>query len=780
MPKPYISNTINTRIIFRAPIPGEDASLNSDFEEGAGDERKASLISRIPPEAPLFLFYILVAFFLTWPVIIKFTTSAYGFPSDNLGTMWLWWWIRGAGSFGQKASFCPLIGFPFGTHLNIFPFEPVIELVERFLLLFLNEVVVYNLLIISSFFLSGITMYYLVRYLTGDRQAAFFGGFVYMISVYHAYHAMIFAHLALIEFMPLFVLALICFIRGPTRRNAVLLWLAGVLVAGTCMHYGFFMVLFTIAFVPGYFVYRGLAKRLSARRGEVPSVDPPAVDRRVIVLALLVVAGTAALTLPFYYVSTSRAFPPGQWPTRPTYGTLRVTKSYEQGSARPQDYLLPNKENKLVGGVTEKLVDGRLNAFENSLYFGWVVIVLAVLAIAIASRRRKPREPAGEDEEFEPPEPEARSSRRERFGSARDRAVVWGVATAAAFTFLLSLPPYVHFGSAQVPMPSLIFTRTTAWFRWYMRLGIVVFLCLVILACYGLAWLLRGMRKLTLTLVVALMIIAFLEMTLVPPFKYFEFGKIPDVYSYIEGFPQDQGLVLYPAFEPGYFNSQQYMFFQRTFKKPMLNAANDNSDGEALRRTVYNPFNPEVPGILSRFGITHVVYLGELFKQYEGTETKETEVTHLPPGLELEKRFDSTDIFGDAFVFRVTAPKRVLVPIYLGSITAPHMDRGRVTVRLSDNDGVIKIVNYAGRSLRTRVRIPVSNLVYQHDLTLTGNGKQLWQGHLSGDQATEIVTELEVPEGGIDLHLEAGGKVLADDLDGALPLRRREGKSKNR
>jgi hypothetical protein len=256
------------------------------------------------------------------------------------------------------------------------------------------------------------------------------------------------------------------------------------------------------------------------------------------------------------------------------------------------------------------------------------------------------------------------------------------------------------------------------------------------------------------------MIVAFLEMTLVPPFKYFEFGTVPKVYSYIEGFLQDQGLVFYPAFEPGYFNSQQYMFFQRTFKKPMLNAANDNSDGEALRRTVYNPFDPEVPGILSRFGITHVVYLGEMFKQYEGTDTKEIEVTHLPAGLHLDRRFEDTNTFGDAFVYGVTAPKSVLVPIYQGDITVPHMDRGRITVRLSDGDGVIKIVNYSGKPVTARVRIPVTNLVYRHGLTLTAGGRTLWRGILSGAQGTEAAAELEVPARGIDLHLRADGRSL--------------------
>ena len=50
------------------------------------------------------------------------------------------------------------------------------------MLRFTTETVVYNLFITSSFALSGISMYYLVRHLTHDRRAAFFGGFVYLLG----------------------------------------------------------------------------------------------------------------------------------------------------------------------------------------------------------------------------------------------------------------------------------------------------------------------------------------------------------------------------------------------------------------------------------------------------------------------------------------------------------------------------------------------------------------------------------------------------------------------
>ncbi|MCJ7653036.1 MAG: hypothetical protein MUO75_04980, partial [Actinobacteria bacterium] len=151
---------------------------------------KKSWLHRIPPEAWIFIFYFLVAVFLTWPLIIKFGSSIYGVRSDNMGALWQFWWMRNYHHFSTSYSSCPLIGFPFGARLFGMPMEPIGFYLEYFLLLFFNEVVVYNVITLSSFVLSGITMYYLVRHLTGDRQVAFFGGFAYLISTNLAINAM--------------------------------------------------------------------------------------------------------------------------------------------------------------------------------------------------------------------------------------------------------------------------------------------------------------------------------------------------------------------------------------------------------------------------------------------------------------------------------------------------------------------------------------------------------------------------------------------------------------
>jgi len=194
------------------------------------------------------------------------------------------------------------------------------------------------------------------------------------------------------------------------------------------------------------------------------------------------------------------------------------------------------------------------------------------------------------------------------------------------------------------------------------------------------------------------------------------------------------------------------------FQKPMLNGGLDDSDGEALRRTVYNPFDPDTPRILRRMGIDHVVYLDKMFREYEGRESPEQEITHLPPGLKLVKKVKSNDIFGSGYLFEVTASPADLVPIYQGDITVPHLDN-RATVRLMERDGIIRIVNYSGKPLNTRVIVPIANLEYEHPFTLVEGDKVLSRGTLKGNDSAFIdIPSLTVPKGGTVLHLVAGGR----------------------
>lgn len=725
----------------------------------------ASWYLRVPPEVYAFTLFLAVTAFLTWPVLVRFGTTTYGIHGDNQGIMWHFWWFRNASSFGAGASFCPLIGFPFGSELNVIPFKPVAELLERFMLLFANEVIVYNLEIVGSFFLSGVTMYLLVRYLTRDRLPALFGGFAYTVFVYHAYHAMFFNHLAMTQWIPLFILALVHFMRKPRGLSAFLLIIAGLLVAGTDPHYGLFMSIFTAAFLAGHYAYNRRRAASARKRGMRSSTV--SINRRTLALSLLVIVVVALLVLPFYYGYVQKGEPDSMWPTRPTRGSLSGLEIDRAGSARPADYVMPCKENYFFGWITRETLGGKLNSFENSLYLGWTVILLASFGVVVALRRRYKRSRTGGAEPGDPPSlrvtGEGGSLRLFSAGcSDPERAVVWGLLAAAATAFILSMPPYVQLGSFRLPLPSIVLSYAVPWLRWFMRFGVVVITCAVILSCFGLSRLLSRLRRIPAPAVlVTVLVLLLLEMTLVPPLRYFHTGDAPAVYGSISEFPGNEGIVFYPAYEPGFFNSQRYMFYQRDFRKPMLNGAPDGTDGEALRRTVYNPYNRETPGILRRFGITRVIYLGGLFEKYEGTLEREAELEFLPDGLELEEEFrDEENAFGDANVYRVTAPAAELVPLYMGDITAPHLEEGRVTVRLMESEGVIRLENYSGKTIEASVLIPVANVEHRHRVVVSAEGTALWEGTLvDGDRGAVEIESVEVPPDGLDLKIEVGGKI---------------------
>lgn len=723
-----------------------------------------SRIRRIPPEVPIFLLFLVISVFLTWPVARHFTRTVYGIPSDNLGTMWGWWWLRNASSFNGSATFSPLIGYPFGQGFASVPLEPIFEYGARLMLLFATQTVVYNLIITSSFFLSGITMYYLVRHLTHDRRAAFFGGFAYLVSVYHAYHSMQIATLAITQWMPLYILTLLLFIKKASFRNAIFVLLSALLVAETSIHYGLFMLVFTPSFLLGGFAYKKLHARRLLKTLALEKTPSIAINRKTLALSMLIILVFLTIVSSFAFSNLSSSQGVGKWQTRPSRGYMRNLEASAAGSASPLAYVLPEKENFFLGWITRRFATNRVNVYDNSLFLGLSVIALAVFAIFLILRRsrRKRIDTTSLIDRVcaDPDQPNGRTSYQI---SEESKWVAWGLVGAAAVAFICSMPPYMHIKSARIPLPSILLRYLAPWLRWYMRFGIVVIICFILLASFGLSWLLRKMGKFASWLTLCLIVVfLFLEMIVVPPFNYFKVGPpLPKVFQRVASMKSTGGLVIYPAFEPGFFNVQQYQSYQQTFQKPMLNGGWDNSDGEALRRTVYNPFNPATPGILKRFGIDHVVYLGTMFEKYEGTEKSEKEVGFLPPGLELEYREPDKDMFGDGNIYRVNAPAADLVPIYQGDITVPIIDSGRLTVRLVERDGIIRIVNYAGKEVLTNIDIPISNLAFNHLVTVSAEGKVYWRGRISGDQAKTIeIRDLAVPSKGLEMRLSVEGTGL--------------------
>jgi len=220
----------------------------------------------------------------------------------------------------------------------------------------IHPVIVYNLLLLSGFWFSGIAVYLLLVRLTGSARAAFVGGLVYACALYRFDH---YSHLELqmMQWMPLGLLAMHLLIgREPaagsrkSRQWWYALALAAALVAQlySSMYYAVFFVIYAAVIGVGLLI----AHRPSLRRLVLP------------LLASAAVAASAALPLVRAFVAAE--------PTKGDRGLNEIAAF----SAVPSDYLRVSKVNAVWGQVL------RPPRAERALFPGVMPIALAAAGAA--------------------------------------------------------------------------------------------------------------------------------------------------------------------------------------------------------------------------------------------------------------------------------------------------------------------------------------------------------------------------------------------------------------
>lgn len=714
-----------------------------------------SWMATLPPETWTFLFYFACAVFLTWPLVLHMNTSVYGHHGDNMGSIWNLWWFRNHGSFGGATFSTNLLGFPFQSSLGM-PIEPLGYLYWRFLLLFMNEVIAWNVDTILGFFLSGVTMYYLVRYIARDRRVAAFAGFAYLFGVYHAaYAAYVGAYLGATQWMPLYILCLLKFLDEPRWKTAVYLGASGILVAGMSVHYGLFMAVFTGAFLAGKWLYDVIASAREAG-GFIGSVRRGlTVNKRTALMSLAALLAVVVVVLPLFYAFVASYGRPAQWPTGPLPSELRIQMFREISGAVPVQYAAPNAGNPVLGTVGEKMLEGTLYIFGNTSYVGWSILALS-LACPFAwwrkRRRRKDRNASSESgPEVRPDDPPGARCVK---GA---RGILWGFAAGGLAGFLFSLRPHLDIGGLRIPTPTVVLGKVAPWFRWYNRFAIVVAMSLIVIASFTVYRLLL-LRRQVIGRAVVLAIAAFLavEMVLVPPFKRVDFATIPPVFDRVSELGEGEAVAYYPMKETGLFITSLLMFYQRYTGKPMLNGATPNSDGEAMRRTVYSPYDPATPGVLKRLGINYAV----LFEgQIEGAGAHRLDPDRLPTGFEELERFKSDRAHRAARLYRVAGPPADMVPLYLDNISIPVLDNEGDVTRLVDGTGIIRILNFSGTDRTVTFRLPVASRFSRQRVSLAlPDGRVLLEATMDrGKAGIAELRNLLIPEEGLDLEIRTEG-----------------------
>jgi hypothetical protein len=549
--------------------------------------RPSGLFPQVVLEALLVtLAYTAVAIFATWPLARDPLGGFYGFGNDSWGGIWTYDWLHEAYWGPASASFSPELQAPFGYSVPTAALQPMDRLFAFLFGGIEDGLGAHNLQIFLGFVLAGSTMYLLARYITGRPLAALIAGFIYTFSPFHLAQAMQYPALSSIQWIPLFVLALLLVLREPRLRYAGLAGASYALIAATSYYHAWFVAWF--AFLVGVVYSARLAWTYRCRR----RLDWPVVRRfGGLVASRAAVAGAVALLLAGPLVlSSAETVTEGEATVHPLTEAIRY-------SARPWMLLVPPHDNPFFGPHVRDFV--QLHLFENpvneqSLYVGYSVLALVAIAFFAFGR----------------------------LGAltARESYAKWLLAAGALAGLLIMIGPYFPLDgdywrlwaqpdlTTHVPSLGLLMFELGPFFRFFSRAYILVSVCIAPLAAVGFARIERSLgpalwpRLTAATVVLALVAI---EYTNAPPHRWVS-DETPAWVRAVRSLPTDAAVVDYPVALVHSPRALYYLFWQRehgraTFNPPEL------PEATALAAAITSPDNPDAGRALRDAGFDYAI-----------------------------------------------------------------------------------------------------------------------------------------------------------------------------
>jgi len=386
------------------------------------------------------------AVIFTYPYIFQFGSGGRFDTNDARWSIWAVSWVARALTSDPLGLYRANIYYP---HDNALTFSEG-NLVGGAMgipvwLLTGNPYATHNFVFILSFVISAVATYYLVRHLTGDRRAATIAGVLFAFCPF-AFARQAHSQLLLIGFLPWAMLAFHRFIDRVSVARAielgVVLWLSGL----ACAYYGLFA---------GGMVATA-AVMLGITRGRLKDVK---YWSRLAVAAAVCIGLTLPFFLPYLWMQETAGFA----------RTLEDSRSYSANlgawlasSAWAHRWWVPYLQLPYMADFSEVL------------FPGIVTVILGVWGAGLGVGRLKGTAP----------EPEPAATTR------MTRDVIWLYVAMAVIAFWITLGPGAGLYTLLFhTIPVMSFLRAPS------RTGIVVTLCLVVLAGPALSKLMSGRRR---------------------------------------------------------------------------------------------------------------------------------------------------------------------------------------------------------------------------------------------------------------------------------------------
>ncbi|MFA4889286.1 MAG: hypothetical protein WC628_06910 [Candidatus Omnitrophota bacterium] len=563
------------------------------------------------------LLFIVATVILTYPLALKMNSSIAGtFTTDEpFAALWNFWWLKYASLHKISDSFYSIIAAPFGFDAGKMSLYPVWEFFYEQLSILAGNVLSFNIQVLSSFVLSGITMYMLVFYLSKETSAAIFSGIIYAFCPYHFSRAWQHLGLTQIQWMPLYLLTLLRLREKLSYKRMLLCIAALLLVISFEMHYAYFMYVATaLLFICQLFFHKKESKT---------NLKLLKLIFIIMIFGLFFVLPTAASVALKQLLFATKPLSPSAW------GIVRPFEDLFLYSAKPLSYFLPAISHPLFGKFTERFIGSQLygvSLTEHVLYLGWLPLVLAFIVVR---RWGKPRKidlsamPTG--------------AREVNF------YIVFFIFLAIGAWFF-SQPPWWNFLGFKIYMPSFFMYKILPMFRAYCRFGIVVMLAVSVLAGFGLKFILEKFRsnKVKIALASFFSLLVLFEFWNWPPYKVIDVSKAQAAYSWIKEQPGDFAIAEYPldADSP----NEMYKFYQTFHEKKIINGTIPGTFANKFAQSIKNLSHLETAAKLKGMGVRYVVLHKEGYIDSELVQDRE-ELSKISsnPGLKFIKNFPSEE-----------------------------------------------------------------------------------------------------------------------------------------
>ena len=351
-------------------------STNRESRAAASLYETAAAAVRAHPVMAVVLAAIAWAIVETWPVVTQLNVTIFGTPGDATGTVGLYWWWAYAARHGLSLFDNTLQGVPLGSGWETIPFSVLPMAIFTPLALAFGPIVAYNLELLSSFPLTAWTTYLLGRRMQLPALAAAFAGLAFAAVPFHIQKAMGHAGQTHMELFPAALLFLVRWRQGGSRWNLA----AAGAVAGLQLWIDFYFTAILVLLVAIFFLVSGVMSDsrwptwASQLRGQIAAGA----------IVLLVAGAFLPLAVVFAHRPSSADYVgTAQQAATPVIRTEGEVALY---SARLQFYVTPPHDNPLVPGAVSNWETAHLhgnNFVEASLFIGYTVIVLALLAVLV-------------------------------------------------------------------------------------------------------------------------------------------------------------------------------------------------------------------------------------------------------------------------------------------------------------------------------------------------------------------------------------------------------------